>query len=393
MKKNSETITDTDETLMARLSQGDADALESLAKRHSRSLYSLALRITADRGDAEEVLQDTFFQLWRKCSQFDSTRGSLIGWLLTIVRRRAISRVRRRSDRFRCTPLRDDVDILPERNGPTLLEHLITRELVSAAFVGLSTDQQDAITLAYFDGWTNEEIAVRTNTSLGTIKTRLRSGLKKMETALSNPVPPVSCKQVQEPATLENILITEQLLSRGFRQRRSHQEEESLHILAEAATPDQLIDAFLRMPLDLCRAGTAGLSLLETTPKREQVFRWTHLAGKLAKYTGGTTPRNFSPCGVTLDCNSPQLFAYPGRYFHYFNDVEVPIVEGLVIPFHVGETEGTIWIVSHEEGLGFDREDVRIMTSLTEFAGCALHLLKLLTAKEQGRNDHPSGAA
>ena len=98
----------------------------------------------------------------------------------------------------------------------------------------------------------------------------------------------------------------------------------------------------------------------------------------LAKYVDGTTPRNFSPCGVTLDFNSPQLFEYPARYFDYFKDVDVPIVEGLVIPLHVGKTEGTIWIVSHDESVRFDSEDARIMTSIAEFAGCALHLIRSL---------------
>jgi hypothetical protein len=157
----------------------------------------------------------------------------------------------------------------------------------------------------------------------------------------------------------------------------------ALDTLAEvlANSPDRLMDTFLQMPLDLCHAGTSGLSLLETNSAGEQVFRWTNLSGTLAKYVGGTTPRNFSPCGVTLDMNLPQLFHYPARYFDYFKKVEVPIVEGLVIPFHVGgKTEGTIWIVSHEEGLGFDSEDVRIMTSIAEFAGCALHLDRCLRA-------------
>ena len=73
--------------------------------------------------------------------------------------------------------------------------------------------------------------------------------------------------------------------------------------------------------------------MLETNPGGGQVFRWTNLAGKLEKYTGGTTPRGFSPCGVTMDRDSPQLFSYPGRYFQYFNEVATPIVEGLVVPF------------------------------------------------------------
>ena len=275
--------------------------------------------------------------------------------------------------------------MFPQGVGPTLLEQHIARELISKALAELSGVQQEAITLAYFDGWTCDEIAVRTGTPLGTIKTRLRSALKTMKQVLSSPTYSGPRDSTPRSATLASVLITEQLLSRICRQRDPKEETNSLRLLAEAATfsPQQLVDVFLRMPIDLCRAGTAGLSLLDTVSNGEQVFRWTNLAGRLAKHVGGTTPRDFSPCGVTLNCDSPQLFSYPGRYFRYFDEVNVPIVEGLVIPFHVGgKTEGTVWIVSHNEGSRFDSEDVRIMTSLTEFAGCSLHLMRSLQAEE-----------
>ena len=142
-----------------------------------------------------------------------------------------------------------------------------------------------------------------------------------------------------------------------------------------------MIDCFLQMPLELCGAGTAGLSLLETNADGEQQLRWTNHAGKLAHYVGGTTPRNFSPCGIALDRMSPQLFAYPGRYFQYINQVDVPIVEEPVIPFHMGtKTEGTIWIVSHNEDSQFDSEGALILSSLAEFVARTLHLARLSAA-------------
>jgi RNA polymerase sigma factor (sigma-70 family) len=367
-----------DEELMAHLVRRDQTALESLYDRHSKLLYSTALRITGDSGSAEELLQDTFFLLWQKASQFDEARGSLIGWLLAITRHRAISRIRQRSGRFRCESLCEET-IPPQNAGPSILEQQIARELVSAALAGLPQEQLKAVTLAYFDGLTCEEIAVRTEAPLGTTKSRLRSALKTMKKALSNSNLTNSPGPASVAATLESILITEQLHSRSCRERRAEQEAESLRTLARviAASPQDLVDAFLKIPLDLCRAGTAGLSLLETNASGEQVFRWTNLSGKLSNCVGGTTPRNFSPCGVTLDRNSPQLFSYPARYFQYFNQVDVPIVEGLVIPFYAGpKTEGTIWIVSHDEQSRFDSEDARIMTSLAEFTGCALHLTR-----------------
>jgi signal transduction histidine kinase len=159
----------------------------------------------------------------------------------------------------------------------------------------------------------------------------------------------------------------------------------ALYALARtmATSPNELIDELLRMALDLCSAGTAGLSLLEKTAEGEQVFRWTNLAGALSKHIGGSTPRDFSPCGTTLDRNAPQLFAYPGHRFQYFNGLDCTIVEALVIPVYLGEeTPGTIWIVSHDEEVKFDCEDVRIMTGLAEFTCCALRLMRSSVAQK-----------
>ncbi|MGC1107945.1 MAG: sigma-70 family RNA polymerase sigma factor [Candidatus Acidiferrales bacterium] len=368
-----------DEQLMGHLLQGDQSALKTLYDRHGKLLYAAALQITGDAGSAEELLQDAFFQLWRKASQFDTARGSLVGWLLTITRRRAISHIRRKRNRAP-SQLGDDALVLSPITGSAVLEQQIARQLISAVLARLPKAQREAITLAYFDGLTCEEIAVRTQTPVGTVKGRLRSALKTMKANLLEPNPLPSIGSPKCPATLESILITEELLHRPCRQRSLQKEAACLRSLwaAVVRSPEQLIESFLKMATDLCHAGTTGLSLLETNSTGEQVFRWTHLTGKLVKHVGGTTPRNFSPCGVTLDRNSPQLFAYPGRYFQYFNQVEVPIVEGLVIPFHVGgKTEGTIWIVSHDEQSRFDSEDARIMTSLAEFVGCSLHLKSL----------------
>ena len=193
-----------------------------------------------------------------------------------------------------------------------------------------------------------------------------------------------------EPARLEDILITDKLKSRRRRKANSHYENIAVYALARvmATAPDELVDTLLRMALELCSAGTAGLSLLETTPEGEQVFRWTNLAGTLSKHVGGSTPRNFSPCGTTLERNAPQLFAYPGHRFQYLDKVDIPIVEALVIPVYIGdERPGTIWIVSHDGEVKFDSEDVRIMTGLAEFTSCALRLTHAFEGERQARQE------
>jgi signal transduction histidine kinase len=182
-----------------------------------------------------------------------------------------------------------------------------------------------------------------------------------------------------EPVRLEDILVTYKLKSRRQRRLDSRDEVQALHALAKAmeSSPIQLIDKLLEVARELCSAGTAGLSLLETPSEGEQVFRWTHLAGALRKHVGDSTLRNFSPCGVVLERKALQLFAYPGRRFQYLNGLDFPIVEALVIPVYLGDSiPGTLWVVSHDEELKFDSEDVRIMTGLAEFAGCALRLIR-----------------
>jgi signal transduction histidine kinase len=183
-----------------------------------------------------------------------------------------------------------------------------------------------------------------------------------------------------EPARLEDILMTRKLTSRRRRRPNSYAENAALHTLARvmANAPNELIDTLLRLAIELCGAGTAGLSLLETPAQGDPIFRWANLTGALNKHLGASTPRNFSLCGVTIARNEPQLFTYPARHFQYLNDLDFTIVEALVVPVYLGtETPGTIWIVSHDDEMKFDSEDARIMIGLAEFATCALQITRL----------------
>src|SRR5688572_24678767 len=99
-----------------------------------------------------------------------------------------------------------------------------------------------------------------------------------------------------------------------------------------------------KRPLTFARPALRGSVCWNLATTEKQSFRWVALAGQYANYVGGTTPRDFSPCGVCLDRNAPQLYLWPARYFTYIRPITPPIVEGLVIPFHVdGRAIGTIW--------------------------------------------------
>jgi len=142
-----------------------------------------------------------------------------------------------------------------------------------------------------------------------------------------------------------------------------------------ANSPEHVLQQLVEAALELCRAQSAGISLLEEENGRK-IFRWHGIAGQFAPHVWGTTPREFSPCGTVLDTDRIQLMSRLDRHFTYFAQVEPRIAEALLIPFHVrGEAVGTIWVVSHDETRHFDAEDARVMTALGEFAAAVYQSL------------------
>ena len=175
-----------DSALIGRVMAGDETALATLYDRYSAMLFGMLMRILNDRGAAEEVLQDLFMQLWRNAGRFDANRGSLPAWLMVIGRNRAISRLRGRRDR----------EVLEEEEGdfagvfasPQNIEDEAARaqmaQSMSAALARLPAEQRQALELAYFEGMTQSEIAAKTGTPLGTVKTRVRTAMQSLRQIL-----------------------------------------------------------------------------------------------------------------------------------------------------------------------------------------------------------------
>jgi len=167
-----------DQDLMEAIAQGDEAALGQLYDRYSGLVYSVALRVLRDTGAADEILQDVFFQLWRKASQFDASRGAMGSWLVVMARNRSISRLRRKS-----SVEETNVEEIAVAQPYRMENSLMAREMlakVRGAMDGLPPAQRDAVELAYFEGLTHSEIAERTSEPLGTIKTRLRSAMETL---------------------------------------------------------------------------------------------------------------------------------------------------------------------------------------------------------------------
>jgi len=169
-----------DTTLLDRVRQGDQAAMAEIFDRHSRAVYSLALHILKDSGQAEDVMQDIFFQLWQNSDSYAHTRGSLRAWLVAVARNRSIDVIRRRklSDPVEEVILASQTDLVSEA------EHNVMIERVQRALKQLPPAQQESMNLAFFEELTHAEIAERTGEPLGTIKTRIRLALITLRKAL-----------------------------------------------------------------------------------------------------------------------------------------------------------------------------------------------------------------
>jgi RNA polymerase sigma-70 factor, ECF subfamily len=176
---------DPDRDRMRRIEARDADALGELYDLYGGRLLGLAQRILGAGGEAEEVVQEVFLYAWRAASSFDPSRGTVLTWLLIVTRSRAIDRLRaRRPASAAGGPARslDDLgETLPSRDDVEADSVSRQWESLCRSAVGeLPADQRRVLELAYFEGLTQEEIASRTATPLGTVKTRVRLGLMKL---------------------------------------------------------------------------------------------------------------------------------------------------------------------------------------------------------------------
>ncbi|MBE9011281.1 response regulator, partial [Pseudanabaenaceae cyanobacterium LEGE 13415] len=173
------------------------------------------------------------------------------------------------------------------------------------------------------------------------------------------------------------VLITEALSHRSPRSPNWQAEVEAIQRITQLMAGDSntLLQALIAIALELCEAGTVGVSLLETTPNGEECFRIPVATGVLSQLTEVRFSRSGIPCGICVDRGTPQLFSHPDRYFIHFQRDRAPIFESLVLPLIVDrQILGTLWILSHTEERQFDSEDVRVLTNLANLAATALCL-------------------
>jgi len=171
---------DDDAALLERIARADADAFEVLYDRYSAAVHSVTRGMLQDPQAAQEVTQDVFLGIWRGARAFDASRGSPRAWILALAHHKSVDVLRRL--RHPVVPLSetimDDADVVAD----TLRR--VEGVRVRRALSSLTVEQRTALVLAYYGGYTQQEIARRTGTPLGTIKTRMRDGLLRLRAAL-----------------------------------------------------------------------------------------------------------------------------------------------------------------------------------------------------------------
>ena len=176
------------DALLPRIGRGDATAFAQFYDATSARVFGLVSRVLRDRGYSEETTQEVYVQVWRTATRYDPKEGSALAWLMTLAHRRAVDRVRaedaaaRREHRYGTSTV--------ERAADVVADTAITREEARqvADCLGALTDvQRQAIEMAYYDGLTYPQVAQRLSTSLGTIKSRVRDGLRNLRDCLGAP--------------------------------------------------------------------------------------------------------------------------------------------------------------------------------------------------------------
>jgi len=179
-----------DEALAAQVAKGNSAALEALYDRHASTVLGLALKIIADRAAAEDILQETFWRVWKSADTFQPQRGSFTSWLFRIARNLAIDVYRRRNVRPQVMPDAEDGSSRldqtpdPDMDVASQAQTAMEDQLVHSAVRSLSSAQRQVIEMAYFYGMTRQEIAEATGEALGTIHTRARLALQKLREEL-----------------------------------------------------------------------------------------------------------------------------------------------------------------------------------------------------------------
>jgi len=362
----SEDINPEDSVLLAKVGLGDERAMASLYDRHSTVVYSVALRVCHDSASAEEVLQYLFLQLWLAPQHFASGCVSLGGSLAVLSRNLAVDLVRRRRsiESSEKPSAGRPLDLIPHTEVSLLLQR------PHALVLLLPDADRQVLEMAFFDGKTPVEIAEETGFPVDTIASRLRGALSVLRTGATETA------NVPEDTGLEVLDLDThtEFTARSLHTRDIATQMEGLRRLTHSfvQSPDTILQELVNAAVELCGADSAGISL-ETEEKSDtNYWHWVATAGQYNGFLNAILPRYPSACGICLERGKPQLFRVRQRFFDIMG-IEAPLVtDGILLPWQVEETRGTIFIMAHGRTAAFDKDDGQMMRVLADFAAMAV---------------------
>lgn len=356
--------------LLARVGLGDQRALASLYDCHAGRVYSVALRVCRDAAVAEEVLQSVFMQLWLAPQQFDSAPAGLEGSLALLSRNLAIDLIRRR----RSTQ--------PEENSapsqpPDPIRHTDVSRLMHQphALVLLLPDaDRRMLEMAFFEDVTPAQIAARTGFPAATIPDRLRDALSTLRSQTASPAATPTSPPDDSGLDVLDLDTDSGFLSRSLHPHNLAAQMEGLRRLTHSfvENPDSILQELVNAAVELCGADSAGISL-ETEEKSDaNYYHWVATAGQYNGFLNSVLPRYPSACGICLERARPQLFRVRQRFFDIMG-IDAPLVtDGILLPWQVGPTRGTIFIMAHGRTEAFDKADAQTMRVLADVAAMAI---------------------
>jgi RNA polymerase sigma factor (sigma-70 family) len=363
---NSEEMNPEDFDLLARVGSCDERAMASLYDRHSNLVYSVALRVCRDAASAERVLQNVFMQLWLAPQQFDAEPGSLDGKLGLLSRNLAIDLMRRRKSIGS-----NEKPFLSRPFDPiSHTEVSLLMQKPHALVLLLPDADRRLLEMAFFDGKTPVEIAEETGFQVDAIASRLCSAMTVLRDGAAG------AASVEEDTGLEVLDLDThpEFTARMLHKRDVTMQMEGLRRLTHSfvQNPDSILQELVNAAVDLCGADSAGISL-ETEEKSDANFyHWVATAGQYNGFLNAILPRYPSACGICLERGKPQLFRVRQRFFDIMG-INAPLVtDGILLPWQVEDTRGTIFIMAHGRTAAFDKDDGQMMRVLADFAAMAV---------------------
>jgi len=355
-----------DVELLTSVGLGDERAMALLYDRHSPLVYSVALRVCHDSASAEAIVQDIFMQMWLAPQKFDPASGSLDGRLAILSRNLAIDLLRRDES--------SESSKQPSRSHPfdpiCHTEVSLLMQKPHALVLLLPDADRIMLDMAFFDHKTLAEIAEETGFPIDLVASRLHGAMSSLGSRSAD------AASTSEDTGLEVLDLD---THSEFAMRRLHTRDvtvqmEGLRRLTQSfvQNPDTILQELVNAAVDLCGADSAGISL-ETEEKSDgSYYHWVATAGEYNGFMNAVLPRYPSACGICLERGKPQLFRVRQRFFDIMG-INAPLVtDGILLPWQVEDTRGTIFIMAHGRTAAFDKDDGQMMRVLADFAAMAV---------------------